>query len=208
MRGTVGRRPWGRVAWGRRTEAAAAACVPEGHVIALSLPSAQSHRFHAFVMPCSASVPCQKRHRRDYVIVYRCSLCLWFAIAGYVVTMWADVTNAHRSRASRTLWLGYVVTVSAYAILVPLVTIIAVSTDGDTDDTPLLAVPDVVRVAGEVRAVRCGATYPHHAAPPPLSLPHSAPPPRFPRGCTGRCVPCPCVTRCLALAGGGRGVGA
>jgi hypothetical protein len=95
----------------------------------------------------------QPQRHHDYVIVYRCSLCLWFAIAGYVVTMWADVTNAHHSRASRMLWVGYLVAVVCYAVLVPMVTILATKIHRVDQNTALLATPDVVRITGEVGAI-------------------------------------------------------
>ena len=85
--------------------------------------------------------------------MYRCSLCLWFAIAGYVVTMWADVTNAHHSRASRLLWGVYLGTVLLYVVLVPVATILATKVSRVDQNTALLATPDVVRVTGEVSVV-------------------------------------------------------
>ena len=86
----------------------------------------------------------------DFVIVYRCSLCLWFAIAGYVVAMWVDVTNPRGSRASKMLWRVYIVSVVAYIIMVPSVTVLAFEGPADTERRPLLAVPDIVRMVGEV----------------------------------------------------------
>ena len=86
------------------------------------------------------------------MFVYRCSLCLWFAIAGYVVTMWMDVPNPRGSRASTLLWRAYIAAVVFYVLLVPIVTLVAYVTPGESSSQswPLLAVPDFVRMVGEV----------------------------------------------------------
>jgi hypothetical protein len=96
-------------------------------------------------------LPCLPQMQRNFVIVYRCSLCLWFAIAGYVVAMWADVTNQRGSRESRTLWRVYVAAITVYVLLVPTVTIVAFeATSADHHNRTLLIVPDMVRMMGEV----------------------------------------------------------